>query len=462
MEIGAGRGRASAVEQKSTPEQPPQSTDRFLSTARRLAAECFGPPAERSFAIRYWSGFIELPPGRPAFTILVNTPGALRTALLPPSELGFGEAFVRGELALDGDLETAVGAVRGLGARLSAPLRIARMVRLALRLPAPGAAGGLRRWRPARRLRRHERARDAAAVRHHYDVGNDFYRLWLDAQWVYSCAYFEPGVRNLDMAQEAKLDYICRKLELTPGERFLDVGCGWGGLIRHAARRYGADAVGITLSPSQADVARRRIVDDDLADSCRVELLDYRDLPPTPAYHKVASVGMVEHVGRARLADYFEAVFRSLRPGGAFLYHGIVDLIGARRVSAATRLRRRLWREGRFLHCYVFPDGELPRLAEVVRAAERAGFETRDVESLREHYVQTLRHWVRRLDARRREAAALVGDATLRVWQLYLAASAHAFASGRIGVVQILFFRPHPDHPSEVPRTRHRLYPHTA
>jgi cyclopropane-fatty-acyl-phospholipid synthase len=233
-------------------------------------------------------------------------------------------------------------------------------------------------------------------------------------------------------------------------------------LIRHAARRYGADAVGITLSPAQAAVAGGRIAADGSGASCRVEIRDYRDLPRAASYHKAASIGMVEHVGRARLRSYFDAVFQVLRPDGAFLYHGIVDLAGAHHMSLTTRIQRLLWREGQFLHRYVFPDGELPRLADIVRAAEQAGFEARDLESLREHYVVTLRHWLRRLNAREREARALVGETTVRVWQLYLAASAHAFAAGRIGVVQLLLTKPGLQFQTDAPRTRHHLYMQTA
>lgn len=434
----------------------------WLELARRVARESFGPPGQRPFAIRYWNGFTEPGAGgAPApFTILIRNPGALRVALLPPSELAFSEAFVRGDLGLEGSLEAAVRWAAGLAERLSAPHRVARLAPLVLGLPSNVNAAALRsrRWRPGRCRRRHHAARDTAAVRHHYDVGNDFYQLWLDEQTVYSCAYFPPGVRDIDAAQAAKLDYICRKLQLLPGERFLDIGCGWGGLIRHAARRYGVEAVGITLSPPQAQLSGRRIAEDGLADRCRVEVRDYRDLPNRPSYHKAASVGMVEHVGRAELERYFEIVFRVLRPGGAFLYQGIVDLEKARSTGFWVRARRWFWREGQFLQRYVFPDGELPELADVVRAAERAGFESRDLESLREHYVLTLRHWLKRLERREREAVTLVGETIFRVWRLYLAASAHAFAAARIGVVQLLLSKPCRDAPNDVPHTRHDLY----
>jgi cyclopropane-fatty-acyl-phospholipid synthase len=263
-------------------------------------------------------------------------------------------------------------------------------------------------------------------------------------------------VRDVERAQQAKLDYICRKLRLQPGERLLDIGCGWGALIRHAVRYYGVEAVGITLSPAQAELAAERIAEEGLEERCRVELRDYRELPHAEIYDKVASVGMFEHVGRTRLAEYFAKVYRVLRPGGLFLNHGIIDLEDARPPSLGVRLRRRLLREGEFMRRYVFPDSELVPLARAVAAAEAAGFETRDVENLREHYVLTLREWVRRLEGREQEAIALVGPATVRTWRLYLAVSAHAFASRRISVVQHLLAKPGPQ--PVVPDTRHHLY----
>jgi cyclopropane-fatty-acyl-phospholipid synthase len=445
-----------------------QATDRapteepFLDLARRAARESFGPQAGRPFAIRYWNGFTEPGVGGspPPFTIVVRSPGALRTALLPPSEVVVGEAFLRGDLGVEGSLEAAASLAGPLAERLSSPRRIVRLAALLLRLPSNpnGSVVGPLGWRPGPFSRRRSRPRDAAAVRHHYDVGNEFYQLWLDAERVYSCAYFVPGVRDIDAAQVAKLDYICRKLRLGPGERFLDVGCGWGALIRHAARYYGVEAVGITLSPAQAKLARRRIAEDGLGNRCRVDVRDYRDLPASALYHKAATVGMVEHVGRVGLQGYFETVFRRLRPGGLFLYHGIVDLERTRAMSLRIRALRWLWRKGQFLQRYVFPDGELPELAEVVRAAERVGFESRDLESLREHYVLTLRHWLKRLEARKPEAVAQIGETRFRIWRLYLAGSAHAFATGRIGVVQLLLSKPSVEGSSDLPRTRHDLY----
>jgi cyclopropane-fatty-acyl-phospholipid synthase len=223
-------------------------------------------------------------------------------------------------------------------------------------------------------------------------------------------------------------------------------------------RRYGVEAVGITVSPAQAALASRRIAEEGLADRCRVELRDYRDVGDQPAFDKIASVGMVEHVGRAKLPRYFAKAFEVLRPGGLFLNHGIVDLESARPPTRHRRLRQLIWREGRFLRRRVFPNGELVPLAEVVRAAEQAGFETRDAESLREHYVHTLRRWVRRLEARRDEAVALVGEATFRVWRLYMSGAAANFAHGRIGLVQLLVSKAPTGGADVVPHTRADLY----
>jgi cyclopropane-fatty-acyl-phospholipid synthase len=439
------------------------TAQRESDLARQVTREVFGPPRQRRFAIRYWDGFWErgAAEGGESFTLVIRHPGALRAMLLPPSELAFGEAYLRDDIDFEGDLEAAVPVACIVADRLSSPRRLLRLARLLLELPSGGPAAapppqeGLRSWG-----RRHSRRRDAAAIRHHYDVGNEFYQLWLDSQTIYSCAYFAPGVEeeDLDAAQVAKLDYICRKLRLRPGEWLLDIGCGWGALIRHAVQHYGVEALGITLSPAQARLASRRIAKDGLGDRCRVELRDYRDLPDWPVFDKIASVGMFEHVGRAALPEYFATACRALRPGGLFLNHGIIDLELARSQSLRTRLRQLLWRQGRFLQRYVFPDGELVSLAEVVAAGEQAGLETRDVESLREHYVLTLRHWVRRLEARADEAIALVGDPTFRVWRLYLAASASAFAEGRIGVVQLLVSKAPVGPTDMIPLTRHDLY----
>jgi cyclopropane-fatty-acyl-phospholipid synthase len=289
--------------------------------------------------------------------------------------------------------------------------------------------------------RRHDKERDQAAIRYHYDVGNDFYALWLDKRMVYSCAYYNAPSESLEDAQVDKLDLVCRKLRLRAGQTMLDVGCGWGALIIHAAERYEVDALGITLSEAQADLARERIASAGLGDRCRVEIRDYRDLPAGVAFDKIASVGMVEHVGVDHLPEYFAALHRALRPSGLLLNHGIVNAT-ARPLGVRDRLERRLWKRDAFIDQYVFPDGKLGPLHAVIAAGEGSGFETRDVESLREHYALTLREWLRRLTASAERAIALTDERTYRTWRLYLSASARGFASGRLNVVQTLFAKP--------------------
>jgi cyclopropane-fatty-acyl-phospholipid synthase len=274
---------------------------------------------------------------------------------------------------------------------------------------------------------------------------------------VYSCAYFDTGEEDIDAAQEAKLDYTCRKLRLKPGESLLDIGCGWGSLVLYAAERYGVKATGITLSEPQATLARARIAEAGLTDRCHIEVQDYRDLPQRAVFDKVVSVGMFEHVGRAKLPTYFSQAYRLTRPGGLFLNHGIIT--PSSRSAPLRVVEMALSPRTSFIEHYVFPDGELVSPADVLCFAEAAGFETRDVESLREHYALTLRRWVRRLEARHEEAAQIAGELAYRVWRLYMAGSARAFAMGRIGIIQALFSKLGEDGLSNLPLTRKDLYP---
>jgi cyclopropane-fatty-acyl-phospholipid synthase len=408
------------------------------------------PLGPRDFGVRLWSDET-LPPtvGRtPRFVLVLPHPASLLRMLWPPGELTAAEAFVRGDWDVEGDLVAAVA--------LRHRLRVGPRELLALLPLAPGLLRGVAFAAPperAARLRgaKHTPDRDAEAVRHHYEVGNEFYALWLDRRMVYSCAYFPDPTATLDAAQEAKLELVCRKLRLEPGERLLDIGCGWGGLVTWAAERHGVSVVGVTLSESQAALARERVAARGLAGRCRIDVTDYRALAGE-TFDKVVSVGMVEHVGVARLPTYFRQAFRLLRPGGLFLNHGIAPV-----VPRDDGFRSRLLRQGGFVQKYVFPDGELPFLHETAAAAVQAGLELRDVESLREHYALTLRHWLRRLEGRRAEAERAVGVATYRIWRLYLAGAASDFERGQNTVFQSLYVKPERGR-SGLPLTRDGWY----
>ena len=313
---------------------------------------------------------------------------------------------------------------------------------------APSTGG--RRGAAVARWMGHTRRFDRRAIRHHYDVGDDFFALWLDRRRVYSCAYFKSVDDDLDRAQEQKLDHICRKLALAPGERLLDVGCGWGGLVMHAAARYGVQATGITLSSNQYEHVRKQIAEAGLADRCTVRLLDYRDLPESEPYDKIASVGMFEHVGRHNFPVYFGKLGRLLAPGGLLLNHGItLNRPGQTELGSDI---------GEFIDDYVFPGGELAHVSEVVRAMADQGLECTDIEGLRSHYARTLWHWVQRLEAQRAAAVKMVGEKAYRVWHIYMAGSAHAFERGWMSVYQILASRPAADGRLRLPLTRAYIY----
>ena len=428
--------------------------------ALAVLEDLFGPSSERSFALRLWDGTVEGPKAshEPHFTLVLKRSGALRRMLLPPTELALGEAYLRDDFDVEGNLEKAAELADIIATRLRSPTLLARLVHRLRKLPSDDLPENDSSNSPRRHLkgRHHSRKRDAAAVRSHYDVGNEFYALWLDRRMVYSCAYFDRGEEDIDAAQEAKLDYICRKLNLKPGESLLDIGCGWGSLVLYAAERYGVKATGITLSEPQATLARARIAEVGLTDRCHIEVQDYRDLPQGAVFDKVASVGMFEHVGRAKLPAYFSQAYRLTRPGGLFLNHGIITL--SSRSAPLRVVEKALSPKTSFIQRYVFPDGELVSPAEVLRFAEAAGFETRDVESLREHYALTLRRWVRQLEVSHEEAAQIAGEQAYRVWRLYMAGSARAFAKGKIGIIQALFSKVGEDGLSNLPLTRKDLY----
>lgn len=454
-----GHRPADVTSYRGIPQPVPTGRDAALDHARQVISLVFGPVACRQFDVRYWDGSVEHGSTTTTrFRLGVNRPGALRRMLLPPSELSIVESYLSGDIDIDGELEAAMGLADEIGARVRSPRVLARLTRHLLALPRRDVADDVRIARSETVVepvgRRHDPSRDRAAVRFHYDVGNDFYALWLDQRMVYSCAYYRRPTDSIDEAQRAKLDLICRKLRLRPGQRFLDVGCGWGALIMHAAQHYGVTALGITLSDAQATLARERIAAAGLERRCRVEIRDYRALPADMQFDRVASVGMIEHVGEDHLDSYFSALHRVLAPGGMLLNHGIVSLEEARTPGPMEWLEHRIWRRDAFIHQYVFPDGKLTAFQAVIASAERAGFETRDVESLREHYALTLRTWVQRLLHHRDRAIALTNDRIFRIWRLYMTASAYAFARGRINVLQTLLAKPDAEGRTEVPMTR--------
>jgi cyclopropane-fatty-acyl-phospholipid synthase len=359
--------------------------------------------------------------------IVVRSPNALRYVLFAPSQLGFGRAYVSGELDVDGSIFDVFELRRSVQFGARQWIALARLVgRSGLWPPPP---------RPAEeahlRGRRHSRSRDAAAISHHYDVSYRFYEMVLGPSMTYSCAVWPSQDATLEEAQTAKYDLVCRKLDLRPGMRLLDVGCGWGGMAMHAARHYGVHAVGVTISQRQAEWSRQAVAAAGLSELVEIRVQDYREVDDAP-FDAISSIGMFEHVGLARLSEYFDRLHALLRPGGRLLNHGI-----SRPPGQDPRFAR-----GGFVDRYVFPDGELHEIGSVVSRVQAAGFEARHVESLREHYALTLRAWVRNLECSWEDAVAQVGPARARIWRLYMAGSAIGFEEGGIEVYQVLAVRP--------------------
>lgn len=433
------------------------------STADRIAGEIdhWEPLLDKLLASFDGAMALQLPDGSasrfgrtarqtipPEFVLRLRDPQALRNLLLGQDPLRFADAYFRGAIDVDGDFFAALS-LRDYLHSLRLPFleRLQVLARLLQRGIDPRVGAQLQPSPlEATAVRGHTRTENREAVSFHYDLSNDFYGLWLDDAMVYSCAYFERPDLTLEQAQRAKLDHICRKLQLQPGEQFLDIGCGWGALILHAAEHYGVQAHGITLSERQFELARERIQAARMEHQVTVQLLDYRDMPAGECFDKIASVGMFEHVGLKNLPQYFDTVHRLLKPHGVFLNHGIThDEEG--------------WGDAlssRFINRYVFPDGELDTVSNIQRAMERSQFEIMDVEGLRLHYATTLRHWVQRLDRHHASALRYVNEATFRVWRLYMAASALEFESGALGLYQILSA---PRGRRHLPPTRHYMYP---
>jgi cyclopropane-fatty-acyl-phospholipid synthase len=430
-----------------------------VARARRVVTGLFGPSETRDFSVEYWDGSKDLPgiSSESAFTLCFRRPGALRRMLLPPSELAITEAFIAGDVDLEGSAEHAMHLGDVIGSRMQSPGGFAGILRDVLALPRDRYEEEFNAAAASRYRSAHEPG-GTAAIQHHYDAGNDFYRLWLDDRMVYSCAYFREPDEALAQAQLNKLDLICRKLRLAPGMDLLDIGCGWGALIIHAAQEYGVRATGITLSEAQAALARERIAAAGLASTCRVELLDYRELASAGQFDRIASVGMMEHVGDARLPGYFAAAYQALRPGGLFLNHAIVIDGHRQEPTIRDRVLSRLWKRGEFINRHVFPDGQLVPVATMIERAERAGFELRDVEAMRQHYTITLRHWLRALEGASARAIELAGERRYRTWRLYLLAAINGFRAGNTNIVQALFAKNRSDGTSEIPLTRAHLF----
>ena len=395
---------------------------RFLKTIDQIRTRVAVP-----LRIELWNGRQFDFCSEPSVKVTIPSSSALRYFISPDLNK-LGEAFVEGHIRVEGSPKNVFEVAEGLARSMTAKL--------------PSAF----QWIP-----HHSRDRDRKAIEYHYDVSNDFYSLFLDQNMVYSCAYYRNESDTLDAAQEQKLDHILTKLRLKPGEKFLDIGCGWGALIIRAAQKYGVFATGITLSQNQFDFAQEQIHLAGLGDRCRVLLCDYRDLNETEAYDKIASVGMFEHVGLKNLPLYFEAVHRLLKEDGLVLNHGITTSdVESRWVGMGA---------GEFIDRYVFPYGELPHVSLALKEMASAGLEVVDVESLRRHYERTCDAWSNKLESHRLEAVGLVGERRYRIWQIYLAGCAYGFANGWMNLYQVLCSKANNHALKQQPLTREYMYP---
>jgi cyclopropane-fatty-acyl-phospholipid synthase len=450
LEVTAPADEGSAPEQ--TAARPVREDPRRLPPPPDSAAAAVAPlltamVGDDTVPVRFefWDGS-GVGPADAVGTLTVRSPDALRRILWAPGELGVARAFVAGDITVEGDL---FGMLRVLHDASPRDLRsmglgtVATVFRAARRLGVLGPPPPIpaEECRPAGRL--HSPSRDAAVISHHYDVGNPFYRLVLGPSMTYSCARFVAPDSTLEEAQAAKHELICRKLGIdrSPGSRLLDVGCGWGSMAMHAARHHQAQVVGVALSREQVDEAKRRVAEAGLDGQVEIRLQDYRDLHGEE-FDAISSIGMFEHVGASRMSRYFETLRGLLAPRGRLLNHAISTRGG-------TALSRRS-----FVGRYVFPDGELLDVSDVIRAMQQNGFEVRDAESLREHYSKTLHRWVDNLQDHWDEAVSLVGPARANIWRLYMAASANGFDDGGLAVHQVLGVVPDADGTSGMPPTR--------
>lgn len=399
---------------------------------------------QHDLQVRFWDGHTWGSPSADC-TLALNHPGTLRRLCTDPSELRLGQAYLYGDVDVEGSIEAVFELADHLLAFGDpATPKTLKLLRLFRDLPHDDLSFPPQQGHSLSGPLRSKR-RDSQAVRYHYDLPPEFFALFLDHAMQYSSAYFlSRNGTDLDAAQDRKMEYICRKLQLTPGETLLDIGCGWGGLLLYAASHFGVRGLGITLSVAQAETARQRLREAQLDQQCRIEVCDYRDLEGDQLFSKVVSVGMFEHVGAPMLPEFFSTTWHRLKPGGLFLNSGI----------SANALEHR--RGASFIDHYVFPDGDLVPISTALRAAEEAGFEVRDVENLREHYGLTLRQWVQRLEQHADKARQLTDETTFRIWRLYMAGSAHRFLAGRLNDYQVLLWKGLAE--DTLPLTRHGWY----
>jgi cyclopropane-fatty-acyl-phospholipid synthase len=407
--------------------------------------------------IQLWNGDLirlgkdRLSDTEPEFTLHLNNEKAVNALTVGNDPLRLAECYFRDDINITGDFSCALSLIKHfqsmeptLSQRLKAYFAILNwslydiqkqaVVKTLEAIQSP-------------RVKNHSREENQRSVEFHYDISNDFYKLWLDSNMLYSCAYFKHVNDSLEIAQQQKMDHICKKLLLKPGDELLDIGCGWGALAMHAAQKYGAKVHGITLSKSQWEWANQALLRRGLGKMVRIDLCDYRDLQGASRYDKISSVGMFEHVGLKNLPTYFAIIHRLLKPNGLMLNHGITH----EQEGWASQL------SSRFINRYVFPDGELDSVSNVQLAIERSHFEIADVENLRQHYAMTLRHWVSRLESKHEIATEYVSEATFRIWRLFMAASASEFESGQLGLYQILACK-RDGQPMPLPLTRDHLY----
>jgi cyclopropane-fatty-acyl-phospholipid synthase len=453
---------------------PPLAEDAAARTSRQVLALLFGPAETRSFAVRLWNGAVERGAAEePPFTLVLRHPGALRRMFIPPTELNLAESYLRDDFDIEGRIERATLLADEVAERIRPKAALARVMQKILTLPTGTGKelevdGRAREYGPERPLPawqrlpqyilRHSKRRDSETISFAYDTSNEFYALWLDERMQYTCAYFRTGTEDIHQAQVEKLDLVCRKLRIRPGDRLLDIGCGWGGLLKHAVENYGAIGYGVTLSKEQAAWANESFARAGIADRCSAEVRDYRDIPPQRRFDKISAVGVVEHVGVANLAPFYAGVYALLEPGGLFLNHLIITILDPPKEEGKPGSGKVLRQHNAFIQKYIFPDAEMPTIGEVVQNTERAGFEVRDVESLREHYATTFRHWLRRFEARADEVKALLGESGYRAYRLYMAAFPPRFEEHWCGLSQVLLSRNAPGGRTGLPPGRDDIY----